>query len=411
MEEEERPRKMQKLETGEELEPEPLMTGAIDGAQDNAQADVQHETPTTTTEKAAEEPSTATAPAESESAEPKLSKRQQKRQAAREFWEAGRESRKILRKQKNAERKERKRALWDEAKAAGKDPTAEVEKQFPTTTRKLRGRRSTKLPLTLIIDCGFDELMMPKERMSLGQQITRSYSENTKSEFNTHMVVSSFDKLLKERFETVLHNTHKSWKGIRFVDEDWLHAANQAKEFMQGERGGKLAGPFEGKADAKPEDGEIVYLSSDSSETLTELKPYSTYIIGGLVDKNRHKGICHKQATEMGIRTAKLPIGEYIQMSHRSVLATNHVVEIMVRWLQSRDWAEAFMRTLPPRKGGVRKDVQQDEGGETPQDGDAEVDGETGAAPENGEGADVDEVPEVADTKDSVPNEVEKQTE
>lgn len=92
---------------------------------------------------------------------------------------------------------------------------------------------------------------------------------------------------------------------------------------------------------------------------MTELKPYSTYIIGGLVDKNRHKGICYKAAMEKGIKTAKLPIGEYIEMTSRSVLATNHVVEIMLRWLEVRDWGEAFMHVLPARKRGKLREKKE----------------------------------------------------
>jgi tRNA (guanine9-N1)-methyltransferase len=91
------------------------------------------------------------------------------------------------------------------------------------------------------------------------------------------------------------------------------------------------------------------------------LSPYSTYIVGGLVDKNRHKGICYKIAKERGIKTAKLPIGEYLEMQSRKVLATNHVVEIMVRWLECGDWGEAFMKVIPKRKGvKLREGEQQD---------------------------------------------------
>ncbi|KAL6240148.1 hypothetical protein BDW75DRAFT_197100 [Aspergillus navahoensis] len=387
MEEEERPRKIQKVEGREAYESEPLMTGAIGSAQDDAppaeQTDAQNATPDATTEnrKESEDQASFTTANGSVPTEHKVSKRQLRRQAKKEQWEAGREERKIIRKQKNAARKERRRELWEEAKREGKDPTEELKRQFPMTTRT-RYRKSTRLPLTLIIDCGFDDLMQEKERVSLGQQITRSYSENLKSPFNGHMVISSFNKKLKERFETVLHKTHEGWKGVHFTGEDWLHAAKEASELMQGPNGGKLVGPFEDKADAKPEEGEIVYLTSDSSETLAELKPYSTYIIGGLVDKNRHKGICHKRATEMGIRTAKLPIGEYIQMNSRPVLATNHVVEIMVRWLQLRDWGEAFMQTLPPRKGGALKDSVKVRRDSTPHDDDVELDSEKDAASE-----------------------------
>jgi tRNA (guanine9-N1)-methyltransferase len=94
----------------------------------------------------------------------------------------------------------------------------------------------------------------------------------------------------------------------------------------------------------------IVYLTSDSSHTLDVLNPYTTYIIGGLVDKNRHKGICYKRAMARDIPTAKLPIGEYMTMQSRSVLATNHVAEIMLRWLEYGDWARAFLQVIPKRK-------------------------------------------------------------
>ncbi|RDW86733.1 tRNA (guanine(9)-N(1))-methyltransferase [Aspergillus mulundensis] len=392
MEEEERPRKIQKLEGDEAQESEPLMTGAIECAQDNAPLAEQATAETATSGasienvKGPKESTPMPAANETGSTEQKVSKRQLRRQAQKEQWEAGREERKVIRKQKTAARKERRRELWDELKRQGKDPAEEINKLFPMTTRT-RNRKSTRLPLTLIIDCGFDDLMQERERVSLAQQLTRSYSENNKSPFNGHMVMSSFNKKLKERFETVLHNTHQGWKGINFTEEDWFHAAKEASEVMQGPKGGQLVGPFEDKADAKPEDGEIVYLSSDSSETLTELKPYSTYIIGGLVDKNRYKGICHQRATELGIRTAKLPIGEYIQMNSRPVLATNHVVELMVRWLQLRDWGEAFMQTLPPRKGGALRDAAKGQRDSTPRDfdADAELSSEKEAAPETSE--------------------------
>ncbi|KAL2835068.1 hypothetical protein BDW59DRAFT_137051 [Aspergillus cavernicola] len=384
MEEEERPRKLQKLAMNESYEAEPLMTGAIGSPQYNnpEQAGIENEFPFATTEKESEEPTGA--PKESEATTSTVSKRQLRKQRQREQWESERELRKAKRKERITAKKGRKRAAWAEAKEQGKNPSEEVKKLFPSSSSS-RGRKATRLPLTLVIDCGFDDLMMENERVSLAQQLTRSYSETSKSTYGAHLVLSSFDKLLKERFETVLHNTHENWKGVRFLGEDYLYAANHASEWMQGPEGGELVGPFADKADAKPEDGEIVYLSSDSPDTLTELKPYSTYIIGGLVDKNRHKGICHKRATEMGIKTAKLPIGDYVQMTSRSVLATNHVVEIMIRWLQLQDWGDAFMKTLPPRKGGVLRDIGKHQGDTTPQDGDAGSSSEQEAAPDAAE--------------------------
>jgi len=39
-------------------------------------------------------------------------------------------------------------------------------------------------------------------------------------------------------------------------------------------------------------------------------------------------------------------------MNSRSVLATNHVSEIMLKWLELGDWGEAFIQVIPKRKGG-----------------------------------------------------------
>ncbi len=109
-------------------------------------------------------------------------------------------------------------------------------------------------------------------------------------------------------------------------------------------------------------DPSIVYLTSDSPHTLDVLSPYTTYIIGGIVDKNRHKGICYERAMARGIPTAKLPIGEYMTMQSRSVLATNHVAEIMLRWLENGDWAKAFLQVIPKRKEAKLKVKRRETG-------------------------------------------------
>ena len=352
MDDEERPRKLPKLDRDESQEDlEPAMTGAVGGADTRAAEDA---TPESSPPKD-EDVDTASAgeqqvDGDKEAEAPKITKSQLKKQRRRERWEAAKERRKEKRKERTVEKRQRRRAELEEAKQQG---TADELLQA-RRAEKQKYQNSILMPLTIVVDCSFDDLMIEKERTSLGSQITRSYSDNTKAPFRSHLVVSSFDKLLKERFDTVLGKAHKNWKGIRFLQEDYLQAADMAKEWMQEpEKRGQMAGIFTDKADAKPEDGEIVYLSSESPDTLTELKPYSTYIVGGLVDKNRYKGICYNRATEKGVKTAKLPIGDYIQMASRQVLTTNHVVEIMLRWLELGDWGKAFMQVIPQRKGGT----------------------------------------------------------
>lgn len=63
----------------------------------------------------------------------------------------------------------------------------------------------------------------------------------------------------------------------------------------------------------------LVYLTADSETVLDELDLSKVYIVGGLVDRNRWKGITMKKAEEQGIHTAKLPIGTYMKMSSSQV--------------------------------------------------------------------------------------------
>ncbi|VDI70122.1 tRNA (guanine9-N1)-methyltransferase [Mytilus galloprovincialis] len=68
----------------------------------------------------------------------------------------------------------------------------------------------------------------------------------------------------------------------------------------------------------------IIYLSGDSPNVLEDLSDDHAYIIGGLVDHNQYKGMCHQLAVEQGMLHAQLPIGQYIEMKSRKVLTVNH---------------------------------------------------------------------------------------
>jgi hypothetical protein len=47
------------------------------------------------------------------------------------------------------------------------------------------------------------------------------------------------------------------------------------------------------------------------------------YILGGLVDRNRHKGICYKRALDAGIATARLPITQHMKLHTSAVRRTD----------------------------------------------------------------------------------------
>ncbi|KAL9055404.1 MAG: hypothetical protein Q9162_003601 [Coniocarpon cinnabarinum] len=284
---------------------------------------------------------------------PQLSKNQVKKQRKRQEWEDARGIRKAVRKEKRVKTRERKRSAIRNGEVSAESFTK------PHVQSEL-------VPITVLIDCQFEHEMTPAELVSMGSQLTRCYADHRKAPYRTHLAVSSFDGVLKARFEGILNNQHKSWD-VKFRQHHFVDVAAEASEWMRGPKGGTVPASMQDNEspstlkDSETLDdnvpaGEVVYLTSDSPNTLQVLKPYSTYIIGGIVDKNRHKGICYQRACDHNTKTARLPIGEYIKLSSRHVMATNHVHEIMLKWLEYRDWGKAFMAVIPQRKGGALKE-------------------------------------------------------
>lgn len=302
---------------------------------------------------------------------PKISKNALKRMRKQQEWEDGAEDRRKKRKERRIEARDRKKETRDALLAQGVDPASLRRKKEP----------STIVPLSLVLDCDFEKYMNDKELHSLGSQITRSYSENKNARYKTHIFIAGWQGKLKQRFETALRNSQVNWKGVGFCEGNFIEAAAQARERMR-ERGGDMNEPLQRSLDnpttwvrdendplplpdpepePKEEHRDMVYLTSDSPYTLERLEPNTSYVIGGIVDKNREKGLCYRRARELGIRTARLPIGEFMIMQARKVLATNHVVEIMLKWLECGDWGEAFTTVIPKRKGGFLRSGEEDE--------------------------------------------------
>ena len=230
--------------------------------------------------------------------DPPMSKKALKRQKKQEAYDAARPERLKRRK---------------EQKLAKKVARREAIERGDLVPVKHQRIKQTPSSLRVLIDCAFDDLMTEKEIKSMASQITRCYSENKNAVHPCQILVSSFEKRLAERFHGVFMDQQKSWNRTTFYDNEYL---------------------VEDKLIADIVKDDLVYLTADSPDTIQELDESKVYIIGGIVDKNRHKFLCQRKAQQQGIRTARLPIGDYVDMASRKVLTCNHVFEIMSRWLK-----------------------------------------------------------------------------
>lgn len=233
-------------------------------------------------------------------------------------------TKRALKRLLKSERREAERPLWVARRKEKRQRIKEQRRQrkqagdLPQTAR----RRDAPIPsgVEVVIDCDFDDLMKESERTSLAKQITRIYSINNHSVHSVKLKVHSFNKLLAKRFIENMHSQHERWHDIEFSADTFEPTPN------------------------------TIYLSSDAQDVLTCLEPGKTYIVGGIVDKGRYRNLCKDKAERLNIPTARLPIDEYIKLNGRRVLTTNHVVELMLKWLECKDWATAFKSVLPPRR-------------------------------------------------------------
>jgi tRNA (guanine9-N1)-methyltransferase len=62
------------------------------------------------------------------------------------------------------------------------------------------------------------------------------------------------------------------------------------------------------------------------------------------------QGITFKKATELNLRTARLPLEEHIPVKSIKVLTTNHVFEILGKIQDGVSWKDAIVSTVPTRK-------------------------------------------------------------
>lgn len=94
---------------------------------------------------------------------------------------------------------------------------------------------------------------------------------------------------------------------------------------------------------------ELVYLTPDSPNDLTELDKSSVYVIGGIIDRTRTKRISFDKAEACGIRTARLPLGLAKIKTAGLVLNIDTVIKIIAEFQSSGDWEEAIRQHVPKR--------------------------------------------------------------
>jgi tRNA (guanine9-N1)-methyltransferase len=250
----------------------------------------------------------------------KISKNKQRKQKRYALMH---EKRKSKRKEEKAKLKQRR---LDRLK------TSEDQSLITHHGPKYNRMENSSCRIRICIDCRYESMMNDKDIGSLQKQISFSYSANRRAPAPCQFYITNVDGQLSKRLDL---NSAKNW-------DIHLHNESLDKVF-----------PHE----------DILYLTSESENVLSSTEPLderTVYVIGGIVDHNSRKGLCYQLALENKWRHARLPIDEFVKLNTRRVLACNHVMEILLNYIQLGDWKKAFEENIPKRKQQLMTEIDDD---------------------------------------------------
>lgn len=269
-----------------------------------------------------------------------LSKNAQKVLAKQERYKQAKQQRKAQEKEARHQETARKRREWQEKLASLSEEEvkkAQEEKMGLRAQRKEehKGRKEKLIQAmaegqNIVIDLEFGDKMKPNEISSLVQQVMFSYSANGKAGVPCRLSLTGCNGDIRKQLER--HSGFNNWL-LHKEENSYIEVFENRKE-------------------------DLVYLTADAETVLESLDASKIYIVGGLVDRNRWKGITAEKAARQGIATAKLPIADHMKMLSSQVLTVNQVVDILLQYLDLGDWGKALLQAIPPRKRGPAEPLE-----------------------------------------------------
>ncbi|CEM38534.1 unnamed protein product [Vitrella brassicaformis CCMP3155] len=256
----------------------------------------------------------------------RLTKSQKKVEARKRYRMKKRARQKETRREKRIEQREQRKQLLEGMTEEERAAFLEDEKrQKEALEKSYEGHLAAAYEsgTKVVFNCSFMDQMSDKEKSSLAKQLSYAYNAMKTSDppVRLQMHVTSFDKG-GELWQRMLHFGAEKWK---------MHY-------------------HEGSAWDVFSLDDIVVLSPDAQEELECVDESKVYVIGGLVDRSIAKYESWSQAQQYGLPCRKLPFTRYIKENLGTVLNVNTVVEVLIRYLQTKDWEHALTASVPQRK-------------------------------------------------------------
>ena len=139
--------------------------------------------------------------------------------------------------------------------------------------------------------------------MSLCSQLAYTYSANRQASFPFSLIYTSLNGRTFDRLESMGDAGYKRWTNAKWWSEGYSRLWEN-EDIPQSDTEAAPLRPTDGEKEDpsvsskvtqtvptrnNTSRGNVVYLTADSEDELSELRPDETYIIGGICDHNRYK--------------------------------------------------------------------------------------------------------------------------
>lgn len=178
----------------------------------------------------------------------------------------------------------------------------------------------------VVVDLSYDAMMPEKDAADCVDMCLRIDTANRRSEkpFLIHYTGFRPDGSVQKHLK---RNSYRHWAG-RFNTEHFMKLFDTKK---------------------------LVYLTSESDNVIETLEPSNIYVLGGLVDHNKHGNQFLRLAEEFGIQHARLPIFEHIIINSSTVLKIDQVFKMISFMNAGKTWKQTLVKIMPSMRYTLAK--------------------------------------------------------
>ena len=248
-----------------------------------------------------------------------------------------------LKKEESEERarakEEQRKEFWKEKRKRRKERLK--EKGVPRKKRFDDPIHPLQKPI-VVIDMSYAELQTTKEIRSLANQVGHIYGAHRRAPKPLHLHLTSVHGAIADALATHDGFAKKKWE----LESHSEHVFEVFSDQIEN----------------------IVYFSPDAEDVCGELEEDKVYVIGGIVDRDRLKGVSFKASQEKEIKAVRLPINECGLLEEgekfpNKSLNVNTMYNVLLGYSEHQNWKDALRPVLPTRRGFKTQGAK--EGGDT----------------------------------------------